>query len=66
VTGVQTCALPISYSGSYTADAIPPEYNDLTATIGSTALMASNIEKITVTISEGDQVLYTLEGYKVQ
>jgi type II secretory pathway pseudopilin PulG len=56
----------LPYSGSYTAATIPPEYGDFTATITSEALLANNREKITVTISQGGRVVYTLEGYKVQ
>jgi prepilin-type N-terminal cleavage/methylation domain-containing protein len=56
----------LPYSGSYTAATIPSEYAEFTASIQSTALLASNIERITVTISQGSNTIYTLEGYKVQ
>jgi len=56
------------YASTYNSAAIPGEYTGYSATIttDNTASMASNIQKITVTISHQGKVVTRLEDYKVK
>lgn len=56
------------YASSYNSTLIPPEYAGYSATIttDNIASMASNIQKVTVTIRHQDKVVTRLEDYKVR
>ena len=53
------------FGSSYTTT-IPDEFSDFSADTTVTSLRNNALQKITVDVSRRDQVLFTLEGYKVQ
>ena len=53
------------FGSSYTTS-IPDEFSDFSADTTVTSLRNNALQKITVDVSRRDQVLFTLEGYKVQ